>query len=243
MRPTPWMQLVLRVYPRSWRERYEDEVLDLSSELQNERGVREGRVALGLLVNAPRAWLLRGRTWSRRRVLAGSTLVLAVIAVPLATLLVPATPAASSPIRVVSGAMAPALKFNETVEVTPLRGSDRLAPGQIVVFRYPPKLSCGGAAAKFLVKRVIGTPGQTISLSHRDVFINGRKLEEPWLAASERNVTWPGPSGRPYSLHRPYRIPRDSYYVLGDNRTDSCDSRYFGPVSRSLVYGVVASSR
>jgi signal peptidase I len=217
-------------------------VLDLGLEMQNERGVSEGRIALGLVFNAPRAWLQRGQSWGRRRVVAGAILALASIAA-LTTLVVPAGPAASSPIRVVSGAMAPALERNEVVQVTELSASAHLAPGQIVVFRYPPKLSCGGATAKFLVKRVVGLPGQTISLSGRDVFVNGRKLREPWLATSERGVTWPGPSGAPYSLHRPYRIPRDSYYVLGDNRTDSCDSRFFGPVSRSLVYGVVASHR
>jgi signal peptidase I len=234
--------VALRVYPRTWRQRYEDEVLDLGLELHAVRGVGERRIAFGLLFNAPRAWLLVGRRWNRRRVLAGATLALAAIAGTVATLLVPAEPAASSPIRVVSGAMAPALKQNEVVQTTELPASARLARGQIVVFRNPPKLSCGGAASRYLVKRVIGLPGQTISLSGHDVFIDGQRLKEPWLASSERSVTWPGPPGSPYSLHRSYRIPSDDYYVLGDNRTDSCDSRFFGPVSRSLVYGVVVSS-
>jgi signal peptidase I len=135
--------------------------------------------------------------------------------------------------------MAPALKLNEVVQVTKVPTSARLAPGQIVVIKNPPTQTCGGAAAKYLVKRVIGLPGQTISLAGGDVFINGHRLTEPWLASSERGITTPGPSGTPYSLDHTYRIPQRDYYVLGDNRTDSCDSRYFGPVSRSLVYGVV----
>jgi signal peptidase I len=237
------LRVALRTYPRTWRERYEDEVLDLALELQSEKGVGERRVALGLLVNAPRAWRLESRGWSRRNVLAGATVALGCITVALATLLVPAGPAASSPIRVVSGAMSPALRVNEVVQVTELPTSTRLARGQIVVFRYPPKLSCGAGTAKFLVKRIVGMPGQTISLFGGDLVINGTRLQEPWLAPSERGLTWPGPSESPYSLHRPYRIPRDSYYVLGDNRIDSCDSRFFGPVSRSLVYGMVHSSR
>jgi signal peptidase I len=239
MRPSGWTQLALRVYPRPWRERYESEVLDLSLELSEERGVGERQIAMGLLLNAPRAWYLERRAWRPHHALTGAVLAVAGTAAILGALLVPAGPAASSPIRVVSGAMAPALKLNEVVQVTKVPTSARLAPGQIVVIKNPPTQTCGGAAAKYLVKRVIGLPGQTISLAGGDVFINGHRLTEPWLASSERGITTPGPSGTPYSLDHTYRIPQRDYYVLGDNRTDSCDSRYFGPVSRSLVYGVV----
>jgi len=242
VRPDRWIQVALRVYPRSWRERYEREVLDLALELRDEKGVGERRIAAGLLLNAPRVWFLQRRAWRRHHALAAAVVVVAGTAAVLAGLLVQASPAASSPIKVVSGAMAPALKLNEVVQVTQLPKSARLAPGQIVVIRNPPTQTCGGAAAKYLVKRVIGLPGQTISLGGGDVFINGQRLTEPWLASSEQGITTPGPSGTPYSLDHLYKIPPRGVYVLGDNRTDSCDSRYFGPILRSFVYGVVAPS-
>jgi signal peptidase I len=243
MKPNGWVQLALRAYPRPWRERYEREVLDLGIELKNERGVGERRIAMGLLLNAPRAWFLERRAWKRHHALTGVVLASAATAAALGALLVQAGPAASSPIKVVSGAMEPALKLDEVVQVTKLPTSTRLAPGQIVVIEHPPTQTCGGAAAKYLVKRVVGLPGQTISLAGGDVFINGQRLTEPWLASSEQGITTPGPSGTPYSLVHTYRIPPRDYYVLGDNRADSCDSRYFGPVSRSLVYGVVTPAQ
>jgi signal peptidase I len=135
--------------------------------------------------------------------------------------------------------MEPALKLDELVQVTKLPTSSRLGPGQIVVIEHPATQTCGGTAAKYLVKRVVGLPDQTISLAGGHVFINGQRLTESWLASSEQGITTPGPLGTSYSLERSYRIPPRDYYVLGDNRTDSCDSRYFGPVSRSLIYGVV----
>jgi signal peptidase I len=242
MRPNRWIHAALRAYPQAWRARYESEVLDLTLELREERGVGEYRIALGLLLNAPRVWWHQRRTLEHRRILAGVALALAGTATALAALLVPASPAASSPFRVVSGAMAPTLKLNEVVQVAQLSSSAPLASGQIVVFRNPPTLSCGGDAAKYLVKRVIGLPGQTISLSRGYVLINGQRLGEGWLPSSEQGITTPGPAGTPYSLEHPFKIPPPSYYVLGDNRIDSCDSRYWGPVARSLVYGVVSSS-
>lgn len=239
MRPHRWIQLALRAYPRSWRERYERELLDLSLELRDERGMGAHHIAMGLFLSAPRAWFTQRRAWRPRHALAGAVLALTGTAAILAGLLGPATPAASSPFRVVSGAMAPALKLNEVVQVTQLPMSARLAPGQIVMIRNLPARSCGGPVGKYLVKRVIGLPGQAISLSAGYVFINGHRLKEPWLASSEQGMTTPGPSGTPYSLDRSYRVPSRAYYLLGDNRTDSCDSRYFGPVPRPLVYGVV----
>ena len=51
--------------------------------------------------------------------------------------------------------------------------------------------------------------------------------------------TFPGPSGTAYNLARPYVIPPNDYFVMGDNRGDSCDSRYWGPISKSLIVGKV----
>ena len=71
------------------------------------------------------------------------------------------------------------------------------------------------------------------------VVIDGRVLPEPWLPPAMRSATAPGPSYEPYALHRPYRIPSGDVYMMGDNRSESCDSRYWGPISESTIVGKV----
>jgi signal peptidase I len=84
-----------------------------------------------------------------------------------------------------------------------------------VVFKAPPG---SDPTVKDLVKRVIGLPGETIAArTDGHVYINGQVLKEPWLPDGLR--TEPG--------FAPIKVPNDSYYVLGDNRPNSRDSRYF----------------
>jgi signal peptidase I len=139
-----------------------------------------------------------------------------------------------------SGSMEPTLQVGDRIVVDKLsyhlHGVDR---GNIIVFSTPPKEDCAGPPVSDLVKRVIGLPGETISLSDGRVYINGRYLPEPWLPQGAQNVTNPGPSVAAYSLHHPYRIPTGYVYVMGDNRTFSCDSRYWGPVQESTIVGKV----
>jgi signal peptidase I len=139
-----------------------------------------------------------------------------------------------------SGSMEPTLNIGDRILVNKLSyeyGS--VHRGDIVVFSRPPTENCGGTQVNDLVKRVIGLPGNTISLSHGYVLINGKRLNETWLPSSVQGVTVPGPPGTPYNLARPYVVPPGDYYMMGDNRTESCDSRYWGPIAGNLIVGKV----
>ena len=139
-----------------------------------------------------------------------------------------------------SGSMEPTLQIGDRIVVDKLsyhlHGVDR---GNIIVFSTPPKENCAGPPVSDLVKRVIGLPGETISVSGGRVYINGKYLLEPWLPRSDQNATTPGPSPERYALHHPYTIPSGYVYVMGDNRMESCDSRYWGPVAESTIVGKV----
>jgi signal peptidase I len=105
--------------------------------------------------------------------------------------------------------------------------------GDIVVFTHPPLDQCPGPEGSDLVKRVIALPGQTIYSSGNSVYVNGRLLSESYLPPDD-------PLGLPIaSRQHPYRVPPGDFYVLGDNRAISCDSRYWGPVEGSSIVGKV----
>jgi signal peptidase I len=105
--------------------------------------------------------------------------------------------------------------------------------GDIVVFGHPPLDRCPGPPESDLVKRVIALPGQTIYSSGNNIYINGRRLAEPYLPHDD-------PLGPPIASPRhPYRVPPGEFYMLGDNRAISCDSRYWGPVEGSAIIGRV----
>jgi len=115
-----------------------------------------------------------------------------------------------------SESMSPTLEVHDRVLVSKL--SYRMHPvhrGDIIVFKAPPNVD---PSVKDLVKRVISLPGETIAArTDGHVYINGKVLNEPWLPEGVR--TEPG--------FAPIKIPPNSYYVLGDNRPNSRDSRYF----------------
>jgi signal peptidase I len=140
-----------------------------------------------------------------------------------------------------SRSMEPTLKVGDRIVVDKLaydlHGVHR---GDVVVFSRPPNEHCGGAVVPDLVKRIVALPGETVSLSgHGAVDINGKPLDESWLPAAKQGTTYPGPPGTPYNLAQPYKVPAHDYFVMGDNRGDSCDSRFWGPISGSRIVGKV----
>jgi signal peptidase I len=132
-----------------------------------------------------------------------------------------------------SGSMIPTLQVGDRILVDKLsyhlHGVGR---GDIVVFSKPP---LEHQNINDLVKRVIGLPGETISSVNGQIYINGKLLPEPWLQPGVKST--PGPNPVPFNLDKPYKIPAGEYFVMGDNRTDSEDSRWFGPIPRSLIVG------
>ena len=95
--------------------------------------------------------------------------------------------------------------------------------GDIVVFEHSPGFD---PAIKDLIKRVIGLPGETVQGMDGHVFVNGHQLNEPYL-----------PPGVVTTDFAAKVIPADRYWVMGDNRTNSSDSRVFGPIAKSQIVG------
>jgi len=132
-----------------------------------------------------------------------------------------------------SSSMEPTLGIGDRIEVQKAFFSwHDLHEGDIVVFGHPPRDDCPGPPGD-LVKRVIALPGQTIYSAGDSVYVNGRPLAEPYLPQDD-------PLGPPIaSPQHPYRVPPGDFYVLGDYRSNSCDSRYWGPVKGSTIVGKV----
>lgn len=105
--------------------------------------------------------------------------------------------------------------------------------GDIVVFTHPPLDHCPGPQQGDLVKRVIALPGQTIYSTGNSIYINRRLLAEPYLPHHDPL----GPAIA--SKQHPFRVPPGEFYMLGDNRAISCDSRYWGPIEGSSIVGKV----
>jgi signal peptidase I len=105
----------------------------------------------------------------------------------------------------------------------------------IIVFRYP-----RGPETDF-VKRVIGLPGDTVSIRDRVVYINGKPLDEPYVIHKDPRIFPYKPMQiepfRSRDQMSPYTVPDDEYWAMGDNRDFSSDSRYWGTVPRSMIKG------
>jgi signal peptidase I len=150
---------------------------------------------------------------------AGLVLVALLIAVLIKTFLFQA-------FWIPSGSMEPTLKVNDRVLVNELSYKlHNVHRGDVIVFTPPPGSEPG---YKHLVKRVIGLPGETVSGRGGHVFIDGKRLSEPYL-----------PKGTYTSEFAPVKIAPDHYWMMGDNRGDSSDSRVWGTIAKKAIVGRV----
>jgi signal peptidase I len=136
-----------------------------------------------------------------------------------------------------SPSMVPTLAVGDRIMVNKLSYDfHSVHRGDIVVFKRPP---LEDQDYPDLVKRVIGLPGETISTRNGHIYINGKLLPEPWLPAGPQSYTGALPDDQypQFNMPGPVHIPAGEYFVMGDNRTDSEDSRYFGPIPKSLIVG------
>jgi signal peptidase I len=131
------------------------------------------------------------------------------------------------PFRVDGPSMQPGLHTDELVLVN-LLTYNFSAPqrGDVIVF-HPPNTTETGIQ---YVKRIIGIPGDTVTITATAVYVDGKKLDEPYIypldpGASENSVTLRAVLGK------------DEYFVMGDNRLNSQDSRFFGAITKRSIIG------
>ena len=110
---------------------------------------------------------------------------------------------------------------------------DQVRRGDVVVFKYPEE------PERDFIKRVIGLPGETLQMRHKQVYIDGTALEEPYV----HFLTPPSAEGQEFAPHDlrerygPVTVPAGHYFVMGDNRDNSQDSRWWGFLPRTFVKG------
>lgn len=126
------------------------------------------------------------------------------------------------PVRVEGTSMQPGLRDQDRLFIDKFFFRfEKITRGDVVVFHYPRD------PQKSYIKRVIALPGDTIRISQGKVFINGFPIQEPYVPRRYQDTR---------SMAE-ITVPADEYFVMGDHRSISSDSRDFGPVDRDLIYG------
>ena len=126
------------------------------------------------------------------------------------------------PVKVEGTSMAPLLSDQERIFINKfVYHFEPIGRGDVVVFWYPLDRT------KSFIKRVVGLPGDEVEIRRGRVYINGKNLEEPYVPSQYIDT----------AAYGPVQIPRDEYFVMGDHRISSNDSRIFGPVPSAFIYG------
>ena len=125
------------------------------------------------------------------------------------------------PVTVEGTAMKPTLNNNDRIFLNTY--SNEPNRGDIVAFLYPKDKK------KWFIKRVIGLPTETVEIKNGRVIINGEELNESYV---DHNLNQSRPN------HSKVTVPKDNFFVLGDNRDNSSDSRVWGTVSKDLIQGI-----
>lgn len=133
--------------------------------------------------------------------------------------------------KIPTGSMEPNLLVGDHLIVNKMRFAP-ITRGDVVVFKFPKD------PERDFVKRVIGLPGDKIELHRKKVFVNGQPIDEPYAHFME-------PPSSDGSVHMddvreeygPVNVPADQYFMMGDNRDNSEDSRYWGFLPKSYVKG------
>lgn len=129
------------------------------------------------------------------------------------------------PVKVEGTSMLPELKNHDRLFINKFAYHfESISRGDVVVFHYPRD------PAKSYIKRVIALPGDTLWIDEGRVYVNGKRIPEPYVPAKYRDTR-----SVPEMV-----IPPHEYFVMGDHRSISDDSRDFGPVARNLIYGKAA---
>jgi signal peptidase I len=129
------------------------------------------------------------------------------------------------PVKVEGTSMAPRLHDQDRLFINKFAYNfEKIERDDVVVFYYPRDTQ------KSYIKRVIGLPGDTVRIANGEVYVNGRALDEPYVPERYRDVR---------SMDE-LQVPQGQYFVMGDHRSISSDSRDFGPVERKLIYGKAA---
>ncbi|BDR60522.1 signal peptidase I [Lactobacillus xylocopicola] len=134
--------------------------------------------------------------------------------------------------RVDGGSMQPTLENNQRLfairHFTPKRN-------EIVVLKAPK--AAQDAPGALYIKRVIGLPGDKLVSKNDQLYVNGKRLSEPYLNNQYKRAA--NHAGHTYTNNFTYKVPKGYYYVMGDHRDISKDSHIFGPVKRANLIGKV----
>jgi signal peptidase I len=126
------------------------------------------------------------------------------------------------PVKVEGTSMAPLLSDQERIFINKfVYRFESIDRGDVVVFWYPLDPS------KSFIKRVVALPGETVEIRRGIVFVNGKRIPEPYVPPQYADVSDYGPT----------TVEPGSYFVMGDHRISSNDSRVFGAVARRYIYG------